>query len=463
MKSLRNLLLISSLTISSVYAQTPSAQIAATEANYLIAGNFPGKSLPGNSFSLKYYTDKGYKSGFYNIPVISSVLSSGSCISGAPQWSIGGDNLSGLSLANKSIGTCDNEFFVLKSNNTDRLWISPNGCIGINRSSPMTALQISAPTVTTGLLEMSAGGGNMYINEKTQMIMGTTDQLVGDVVSIIHEDLNLGGFKIFSIDYQGNTKVNSVNTTVVKPAFSVQGVDLAEDPQDRIGSTFNIHGNQNGDVSSSADINFYHHPGRAFRIFAGTPTDGGAAMLGNNAVLRFAIDFNATTMTDLVTLGSINATNIPASNSALTILNSAQKAIAIYPKTGNAVASNANFVVFNNGSTSIGDAYVPSGYKLAVNGKIITEEVVVQFRNTWPDYVFQKDYKLKPLAEVEQYIVGHQHLQGIPSAKDIETEGVKLGDIVSKQMEKIEELTLYLIEQQKQIEHLKKEVESLKH
>ena len=120
------------------------------------------------------------------------------------------------------------------------------------------------------------------------------------------------------------------------------------------------------------------------------------------------------------------------------------------------------FVVWGDGRVAIGDSYVPAGYRLAVKGNIIAEEVVVQLRTTWPDYVFNKDYKLKPLSEVEQYISKNKHLQNIPSAKEIETNGVTLGNMVSKQMEKIEELTLYLIEQQKQIEELKKQVESLK-
>lgn len=121
-----------------------------------------------------------------------------------------------------------------------------------------------------------------------------------------------------------------------------------------------------------------------------------------------------------------------------------------------------SFVVHGDGRTAIGDSYVPTGYQLAVKGKVLAEEVVVQLRNDWPDYVFNKDYKLKPLSEVEQYIFKNKHLQNIPSAQEIEANGVTLGNVVSKQMEKIEELTLYLIEQQKQIEELKKRVESLK-
>ena len=119
------------------------------------------------------------------------------------------------------------------------------------------------------------------------------------------------------------------------------------------------------------------------------------------------------------------------------------------------------FVIYGDGRTAIGSSYVAPGYKLAVNGKIITEEVVVQLRSNWPDYVFEKNYKLKSLSEIEDFIKQNNHLENIPTASEIEKNGVSIGSLVSKQMEKIEELTLYLIQQQKQIEALQKEVKSL--
>jgi hypothetical protein len=126
------------------------------------------------------------------------------------------------------------------------------------------------------------------------------------------------------------------------------------------------------------------------------------------------------------------------------------------------IVGDETFTVFGDGKTSIGGTYVPVGYQLAVKGKIIAEEVVVQLRSNWPDYVFSNTYKLKPLSEVEAYIKANNHLQNIPSAKEVEVNGVTLGNIVTQQMAKIEELTLYLIEQQKQIDALKKQLESLK-
>ena len=136
------------------------------------------------------------------------------------------------------------------------------------------------------------------------------------------------------------------------------------------------------------------------------------------------------------------------------------KALSVFNTVTN-TNGEETFVVYGDGRSAIGSSYVAPGYKLAVNGKIITEEVVVQLRSNWPDYVFEKSYKLKSLSEIEDFIQQNNHLENIPTASEIEKNGVSIGSLVSKQMEKIEELTLYLIQQQKQIEALQKEVKSL--
>ncbi|WP_440066364.1 hypothetical protein [Tenacibaculum discolor] len=117
----------------------------------------------------------------------------------------------------------------------------------------------------------------------------------------------------------------------------------------------------------------------------------------------------------------------------------------------------------SNGNVGIGTTSIPTDYKLAIAGKTITEEVKVQLKNNWPDYVFTKEYKLPTLQEVEQYINEKGHLQNIPSAKEVAKDGgIELGEMNRKLLEKIEELTLYTIQQQKEIERLKKLEERIK-
>ncbi len=80
----------------------------------------------------------------------------------------------------------------------------------------------------------------------------------------------------------------------------------------------------------------------------------------------------------------------------------------------------------------------------------------------WADFVFNKDYKLATLEEVENYIKEKGHLKDIPSAKEVAKNGVNLGQIDSKLLQKIEELTLYTIQQEKKIKELEKENQKLK-
>jgi len=120
-----------------------------------------------------------------------------------------------------------------------------------------------------------------------------------------------------------------------------------------------------------------------------------------------------------------------------------------------------------------GDAYISSdlriatttqatGYALSVNGKIACEEVLVEDLASWPDYVFAEDYKLMSIDELEKSIEQNNHLPGLPSAAEIEENGLSLGDMQKRMIEKIEELTLYTIQQNKMIRELQEELEILK-
>lgn len=120
----------------------------------------------------------------------------------------------------------------------------------------------------------------------------------------------------------------------------------------------------------------------------------------------------------------------------------------------------ANLVLFAEGSgttkaVAVGGSTTATGYTLSVLGKAIAEEVRVQLQASWPDYVFASDYDLMPLNELEANIKANKHLPGIPAAAEVEAGGFDLGEMNRLQMEKIEELTLYIIDLQKQIDSLK--------
>lgn len=108
------------------------------------------------------------------------------------------------------------------------------------------------------------------------------------------------------------------------------------------------------------------------------------------------------------------------------------------------------------GNVSIGTSTVYGGatpYMLSVNGKVACKELKVDVN--WADYVFADDYALRDLKEVEQFIAANKHLPDVPSAAKVEADGLMVGEMQAVMMQKIEELTLYIIEQQKQIDALK--------
>jgi len=126
------------------------------------------------------------------------------------------------------------------------------------------------------------------------------------------------------------------------------------------------------------------------------------------------------------------------------------------------VWNEANSVASYTGHVAVGTASVPVGYQMAVDGKLITEEVKVQLSGNWPDYVFAHGYSLPSLAEVAQHIQEKGHLINIPSAAEVKANGIELGDMNRLLLEKIEELTLYTIEQQRTIQYLIEQINSLK-
>ena len=106
-------------------------------------------------------------------------------------------------------------------------------------------------------------------------------------------------------------------------------------------------------------------------------------------------------------------------------------------------------LVKTNGSVGIGTAET-GNHKLAVEGSIGAREVKVQATG-WSDFVFESDYQLPTLEEVNSFIQKNGHLKDIPSAAEVKENGVLLGEMNAKLLQKIEELTLYIIDQNEKI------------
>lgn len=187
----------------------------------------------------------------------------------------------------------------------------------------------------------------------------------------------------------------------------------------------------------------------------------------NTAVTGYKIFKDGVLEETLLDISSYQVTGLTASTvynftvTALDAVNNESVASNIVPVTTNAssggggsVWSESNSVANYTGDVAIGTSTVPSGYKLAVHGKIISEELKVQLQAQWPDYVFAENYDLPSLEEVQKHIKENGHLINIPSAKEVEANGLEVGEMNRLLLEKIEELTLYMLVQQKKIKQM---------
>ena len=133
-------------------------------------------------------------------------------------------------------------------------------------------------------------------------------------------------------------------------------------------------------------------------------------------------------------------------------------------KTDAQVNANTRMIIRNDGKVGIGfPSSYPGAYKLYVTGGILTEKVKVAVNGSgaWSDYVFDEEYKLASLSEVEDFILKNKHLKGIPSAKEVATNGIDVAETDASLLMKIEELTLYVIAMDKENKELKNRITNL--
>ncbi len=187
----------------------------------------------------------------------------------------------------------------------------------------------------------------------------------------------------------------------------------------------------------------------------------GAAFVANTAGIRLPITIGSTAqVTNQTKFLTVNAAGdvILGSTNAGT-----REGVA---DAGMWETSGDNIVNTNVGGVVIGSgiAKTPAGYKLYVAGGMLTEKVKVALRNKseWSDFVFEKGYKLAPLSEVSAFIKANGHLPGVPSADEMVSEGLDVAKMNAKLLEKVEELTLYMVNQQKQIQKLQNDNKQIK-
>lgn len=193
--------------------------------------------------------------------------------------------------------------------------------------------------------------------------------------------------------------------------------------------------------------------------------DGDSKYIGVNDNLIPAANFDVNGTIRSSILGGASSTDIVQANSNGILGNIS---ITSFAPNLNYWHSNGTDVYRTNteGKVFIGMNPCPScttgSYRLYVEGGIKAREIKVT-AIPFPDFVFDKKYKLRSLPELEQYISENKHLPNIPSAAEIEkNEGIEIGDMQTKLLQTIEEQALYIIDLQKQMNLLKEEVASIK-
>ena len=217
---------------------------------------------------------------------------------------------------------------------------------------------------------------------------------------------------------------------------------------------YNASGSQNTFLGSASGYKSI----ASNNVFVGSGSGYGVISGGQNTFLGAESGHNNVVGTGNIFLGYSAGANEPGSNK-LYIHNSNTPYPLIYGDFSTPKLT-INGELKSTGLVTIGTTNKkPEGYMLAVDGKAIVEELVVELEGQWPDYVFEEGYKLPSLAETEKYIREHKHLPGVPTAEEVKANGLNLGESNAILLKKVEELTLLLIAQQKTIEDQQKIVE----
>jgi hypothetical protein len=156
---------------------------------------------------------------------------------------------------------------------------------------------------------------------------------------------------------------------------------------------------------------------------------------------------------------AVLSTNPGATGNLLLQVRGLERAIKFVTQYGG--YEGVKMTVNYDGKVGIGTTNFVGDYKLYVGGRVICEELKVKLQGNWPDFVFAKNHQLLSLDSVETYIKENNHLPNVPSAQEVKENGIEAGEMLRIQMQKIEELTLYMIEMKKENDELKHRINAL--
>ncbi len=321
----------------------------------------------------------------------------------------------------------------------DRMVILNNGNIGVGTSAPNFGLDVQNDGRIRQNLRIGTNGKIALNDNGDKLIINQANNFTQDVR--VESDLEITGALTVS-------DLNVLNDLGVGRDATI-GRDLSVGRNGTIAQDFGI--GRNLQVGQNAGVTGQFSAGNA--AIATTLSVGTNATIGQN----LTVNQNATIQ------GTVNANQNLAVANNLTVGNNSTLLGTLSVGSGATINGDLRVnsrVAIGTGSFSyLGNT---QNYELMVDGGIAAREVRVAAPGAWPDYVFAPDYPLKTIAEVAQYIQENQHLPNVPSAQEVEKGGIDVAAMNKALLEKVEEMTLYLIQQHKEIEQLKVQVENLK-